>query len=102
DGIRDKLVTGVQTCALPIFIGWNQREALLVGELAADRLAVFGVAVIEHHLAAIALRCRYLRRRRVLRHHDGGRDAEQPHRQRDRSEERRVGKEGTSAWSAEP
>src|SRR6266404_7259825 len=22
DGIRDKLVTGVQTCALPIFTGW--------------------------------------------------------------------------------
>src|SRR5205823_5701149 len=27
DGIRDKLVTGVQTCALPIFLSWTLRES---------------------------------------------------------------------------
>src|SRR5687767_15484602 len=33
DGIRDKLVTGVQTCALPIFIGMtNFTEARLARE----------------------------------------------------------------------
>src|SRR5205823_7502127 len=37
DGIRDKLVTGVQTCALPIFVGC---------------IAVFGVAQENGRLAA--------------------------------------------------
>src|SRR5205823_9839194 len=29
DGIRDKLVTGVQTCALPILVGASQADAAL-------------------------------------------------------------------------
>src|SRR5205823_8282485 len=28
DGIRDKLVTGVQTCALPIFVGYTAPKVL--------------------------------------------------------------------------
>src|SRR2546425_10843467 len=38
DGIRDKLVTGVQTCALPIYLGWPAREPL--GTVASVQLAV--------------------------------------------------------------
>src|SRR5258708_26231791 len=26
DGIRDDLVTGVQTCALPIYLGWSEED----------------------------------------------------------------------------
>src|SRR2546425_8314347 len=71
DGIRDKLVTGVQTCALPI---WRRPFALLLpggnGMMAgpAERASPLEEAV----------------RRRVGE---------------TRSEERRVGKEGRSRWS---
>src|SRR2546425_6857756 len=81
DGIRDKLVTGVQTCALPICFferapgevfsdagGKLAREAVLL----RDRIALLGSGLIGH-----------------------GR-ARGDHR---RSEERRVGKEGRSRWS---
>src|SRR2546425_5155563 len=36
DGIRDKLVTGVQTCALPIFVGQplDEQTAAAAGEAA--------------------------------------------------------------------
>src|SRR5687767_15482696 len=82
DGIRDKLVTGVQTCALPI---WRARGLRL------------------------SLRRLRLRHRRELRPRDelraprrrrgaGARGAAlppPPH----RSEERRVGKECRSRWS---
>src|SRR5205823_9193771 len=30
DGIRDKLVTGVQTCALPIYPNWNRPQTYSV------------------------------------------------------------------------
>ena len=42
------------------------------------------VAVVDHDLAAVAARRRHLRGRRVVRHHDRGRHAEQACRQRDR------------------
>src|SRR3989441_5842757 len=41
DGIRDKLVTGVQTCALPIYV--VERHVLRLGRV--DRRAEPGVAV---------------------------------------------------------
>src|SRR2546430_10754682 len=81
DGIRDLTVTGVQTCALPIYV-----ELVLVG-------VPIGADALEHVRAA---------------EHRGGRDVDLrlvPGHNRSvepdklgRSEERRVGKEGRSRW----
>src|SRR5687767_15397457 len=75
DGIRDKLVTGVQTCALPI---------------------------LEAGGAAALTRAHGLRRGPLLpRQHDKrgpSRCARLPGRDARRSEERRVGKECRSRW----
>src|SRR5260370_30983715 len=86
DGIRDSSVTGVQTCALPIFSRWGEvlvrvPEGAVVGGIDAHARVVaparerpgLGAAAIEDHAFA-------------LRHHA-------------RSEERRVGKECRSRWS---
>src|SRR5687768_17631997 len=35
DGIRDVAVTGVQTCALPIFIDWNKSAEVIEREIRA-------------------------------------------------------------------
>src|SRR5690348_18268981 len=75
DGIRDGRVTGVQTCALPI---WLTGGAAGVEDHRGVRLA--HQAALEH-------------RRLVLQHL-----AQRPH-ALDRSEERRVGKEWRSRWS---
>src|SRR5687767_15468129 len=69
DGIRDKLVTGVQTCALPIL------------PIYGDGLYVRDWIHVTDHCAALD---------RVLHH---GKPGEV------RSEERRVGKECRSRWS---
>src|SRR5205823_7973967 len=37
-GIRGKLVTGVQTCALPIFIGWDAAHSVVRRRLDRHRL----------------------------------------------------------------
>src|SRR2546430_9900886 len=85
DGIRDLTVTGVQTCALPISRVGLVREVVLVElrrphELGArdrvpvDRLVLLGDVHDGHRRAARD-------------------DADE------RSEERRVGKEGRSRWS---
>src|SRR2546425_9684745 len=82
DGIRDKLVTGVQTCALPIFMA--VREAAFQ-ELRRDLLDQVGSAVavaLDHCLTYEEVRD--LRDRLV---------------RENRSEERRVGKECRSRWS---
>src|SRR5687767_15792340 len=76
DGIRDKLVTGVQTCALPIyFSAFDLLVALMLGEIVdeiiyADVRFIQG-AVVMVTLGAVAYAESLLR-----------------------SEERRVGKEG--------
>src|SRR5205823_6745221 len=78
DGIRDKLVTGVQTCALPILI-------LCLGKT-PQQIVEIAVRMNESHdlvLATRASRSIYQRLRKAL---DGKRVT--------RSEERRVGKEG--------
>src|SRR2546425_9400492 len=72
DGIRDKLVTGVQTCALPIYDPAPQ-------PLGEDRRAMQRRLGHDHHELLTA----------VARH--------EVHRAR--SEERRVGKECRSRWS---
>src|SRR5207247_5448136 len=88
DGIRDPLVTGVQTCALPIWEGhghgmgarWRRAAALSGHEPGRG----------EEHLL---LRYRHGRAARHL----GASAAAVGHRKL-RSEERRVGKEWRSRW----
>src|SRR5205823_10325030 len=76
DGIRDKLVTGVQTCALPILQGLQQiqQETLqkLTPVLSEAQLKKFQTLQELHH---------------EMMHH------EMMHEHFGRSEERRVGKE---------
>src|SRR3712207_6851507 len=88
DGIRDIGVTGVQTCALPIFIAhfrqWTareldlRREAASASELRQNLIAETGFYVPEIDWSRTARRVMTLEWR---------------------SEERRVGKECRSRWS---
>src|SRR5690349_24753121 len=74
DGIRDLYVTGVQTCALPIFrLVLVERDSETPGELVQVRELAVALVVGEEHEHAPVL-------------HPG------------RSEERRVGKECRSGW----
>src|SRR2546426_8396618 len=78
DGIRDYKVTGVQTCALPIlFVTHDVREALLV----ASRIAVLKQGTLETLTTPSELL------------------SAKGEEVRERSEERRVGKECRSRWS---
>src|SRR3712207_8865898 len=81
DGIRDIGVTGVQTCALPIFAGD-------VGEAVAG-----GVAEAEGARPVAA------RRLAVEQPLEVGAELQAVRAARPRSEERRVGKECRSRWS---
>src|SRR5258708_30954073 len=85
DGIRDDLVTGVQTCALPISHGAQDLESN-----AADEVTALGGQVLGAVRAPIgnADFSSYL-----LRAQASGADTIA------RSEERRVGKECRSRWS---
>src|SRR2546425_5651892 len=88
DGIRDKLVTGVQTCALPISVGLIWRSTLR--RPACRGPARYRVRRISGHyllpsLVWLARIKRSLSRRFGL--------------SISRSEERRVGKECRSRWS---
>src|SRR5205823_7026588 len=78
DGIRDKLVTGVQTCALPIF--------------QPDGPSASGRPSLPHADGVAADRAHPRQGRRVDRAPDRDRRAL-------RSEERRVGKEWRTRWS---
>src|SRR2546425_6705482 len=86
DGIRDKLVTGVQTCALPIC---SPHGRVAVARSTAAVAALLRLADGRKTLAQLAL--------------DAGlevRELEQTlHGLVERSEERRVGKECRSRWS---
>src|SRR2546429_4515581 len=88
DGIRDVAVTGVQTCALPIFgrvrDGARLRQGKILRRLSAGR-------------SDGASRSRYA----ALRADEAGWPRRPAHRPRAvrRSEERRVGKECRSRWS---
>src|SRR5690554_7051491 len=85
DGIRDADVTGVQTCALPIFAVYAQRDLPDLGE-ALERFQ----SRQEVHGLAVSARRSYVEadRPHVLNRLLGA-----------RSEERRVGKECRSRWS---
>src|SRR5689334_23511681 len=88
DGIRDGTVTGVQTCALPIYLRRERRALLLLRE---DRLRELGGLTLEMYRrdhfneTLIIERCAELVAIEA--------------RASERSEERRVGKECRSRWS---
>src|SRR5258708_31667699 len=89
DGIRDDLVTGVQTCALPICLGYRGEPYLFLercGQLAALEEEV-GLAAVAQALE-VGGRLRH-RDVEILEVAEAAR----------RSEERRVGKECRSRWS---
>src|SRR5207248_8937749 len=93
DGIRDRTVTGVQTCALPISL---RGAALDVG--AMDRrvlILVLDLVAAHLHVLVDAL---VVQVRRELPLIPAPADREVP--RRVRSEERRVGKECRSRWTA--
>src|SRR5437762_12540219 len=87
DGIRDTSVTGVQTCALPIFL-----------MLGADGLDIHFIHVRSKHENALPV---------IVTHGWPGSVIEQlkiigPLTDPTRSEERRVGKECRSRWATSP
>src|SRR5205823_11753861 len=90
DGIRDKLVTGVQTCALPIFMLYKAGNPRNLGEIGQQ----LGVAhVLEGNVQRAGGKVRVnaqLVDTRTDKHLWG--------QTYDRSEERRVGKECRSRW----
>src|SRR5258708_9118275 len=96
DGIRDDLVTGVQTCALPIsaHVFEGLPEIKTFGQALEDMggtilTTVDGVEVTVEHVAAI--------QEKQMLQADYGSTLEKF--RRVRSEERRVGKECRSRWS---
>src|SRR5437868_12913756 len=86
DGIRDRNVTGVQTCALPI-LGWLSAMSGFQGHTAEQR------ATYSRIVDAIAVPARFA----LLR--VGGEPAALAYGAL-RSEERRVGKEWRCGWGA--
>src|SRR5205807_5386734 len=93
DGIRGYKVTGVQTCALPIYEGNC--------EIAAGAVATEGDAISRDALPAQETPCRHrivvCRGIRVLRRQSEA-DSQGAHARGARSEERRVGKGGRYRW----
>src|SRR5204862_4520196 len=90
DGIRDLYVTGVQTCALPIWLRLQEREKLL--DAAGANAGVHHHDIGHDHHQADRLDV-------LLRI-----EAELDEVRRDglpRSEERRVGKECRARWASE-
>src|SRR5207249_7394355 len=99
DGIRDRNVTGVQTCALSDLC----RRFRSTASSATDLIEMPAQAVRQRVEDDPTAR----RRSQVLVHHKPGRELEVEHRRQhtdERSEERRVGKEGRAregAWRGE-
>src|SRR3712207_7818880 len=87
DGIRDIGVTGVQTCALPIFVGLHAWRAGQTGRY----LATFPLVFAGHGASLAGEAIAYTRHLVPGRQREG--------RGPERSEERRVGKECRSRWS---
>src|SRR5256885_9846829 len=86
DGIRDYKVTGVQTCALPIFGGHDPSKVH----------AAYNAAVSTQGQPTVILA-------RTIKGYgigEAGEGKNITHQQKKRSEERRVGKEGRSRWAA--
>src|SRR5690606_39983625 len=89
DGIRDFHVTGVQTCALPIYIARSPLKALSTGALAVVHSAS-GKPLGQAFVNPNALICG----RMLSRDIDEAIDRRFLKRRLQRSEERRVGNEG--------
>src|SRR5258708_22682339 len=83
DGIRDDLVTGVQTCALPISVGVETLPAFDAQTGFQRTFGIVDAGMDDLAVARAGARANGFSR---LQHHD-------------RSEERRVGKECRSRWS---
>src|SRR2546430_12452534 len=86
DGIRDLTVTGVQTCALPIFepeqrIRDQEIAHFVAAEIENERAPILMLALARIHVLVKIRAVEFGQRMRV------------------RSEERRVGKECRSRWS---
>src|SRR5205823_7434426 len=94
DGIRDKLVTGVQTCALPISA---------VGDVEGVPLEAAGVRELDAAGALLPRRAVVVDRERArarVEVLDADEDAaDRVAGARGRSEERRVGKEWRAEWA---
>src|SRR5256712_3730931 len=87
DGIRDLIVTGVQTCALPICVGVDDPQLDVVAALVEpDQVGADVAAAVD---APLADPLRQLRNHQIVA----------VELLRLRSEERRVGKECRSRWS---
>src|SRR5205823_9719919 len=94
DGIRDKLVTGVQTCALPIYAPQLTYSGRLPKTtLSPRRLRLFFYPTVRLAQRAWGVSTRWIAARCGLTH---GPEASAP--RWSRSEERRVGKECRSWW----
>src|SRR5437868_11317455 len=89
DGIRDRNVTGVQTCALPIF---GPSQALVQGSNGYSFTAVSNAFGYEWRQSQTA----------PLTFIDGAENGLTNFIVQARSEERRVGKECRSQWAPEP
>src|SRR2546427_8729599 len=87
DGIRDLTVTGVQTCALPILRMPLSSTTGSFSILAKHRIEKLPVVDDKGILKGLITIKDIFKRRR------------HPHANKDRSEERRVGKECRSRWS---
>src|SRR2546425_6070963 len=81
DGIRDKLVTGVQTCALPISASLDKVEMHCAGSPAAQC-----ISTLSSDAASVGAAATTIEKTCAVHVHP-------------RSEERRVGKECRSRWS---
>src|SRR5256885_11042469 len=84
DGIRDYKVTGVQTCALPIWSTWSRRSQEIPARVQGTNDESSGAPQLRGCECSIDAGCN-----RAL----------SPAAKSGRSEERRVGKECRSRWS---
>src|SRR5207249_9080484 len=98
DGIRDRNVTGVQTCALPISLGRRcDLRVLAVSQQASQDLAGGGLGDLAHEYDAP----RALERREIGGAPTEGVERLEAEAGRPRSEERRVGKGGRAGGCRE-
>src|SRR5687768_18177583 len=88
DGIRAVAVTGVQTCALPISSRSSSEARAL--DVATSTTTPFSASPARTYATCGAGHCRKTGEGQATSRREGG-----------RSEERRVGKEGRSRWSAD-
>src|SRR5256885_12844280 len=89
DGIRDYKVTGVQTCALPIYLACHAAaifEVFLILWLMGAKVSIFGALAVEALTKLVNIAGTF--NPGNIGTYEGG-----------RSEERRVGKECRSRWS---